>query len=477
MSRITIRDRLPPLISSFQRRLESRRGGEGQDHRPTGEEPRFGAAFPVLCGPITTMMNPVTSVNLSRNLVILTRALRASGIAVDPDQGIDLQRAVERIDCTDSRQFYLAARAIFVRRLEDIAIFDRAYAYFWRDLGRLNIIPSPSVIGGDDSEDFPLQQQDEAFHQQLDASNPIVDPTSTRLDAGPIEHLDDEDGREIPPTEEPIPIRTYSRSETLRHQSFEHFTHSELEAAREILRRMRWQVGSRALRRMRIGSHGRHLDMRSMVQRSLRSAGEFTSLAWRIPKTKPRPLVILGDISGSMERYTRLLIQFFYASRRGRKDVEIFTFGTRLTRITRDLEYRNIDESLGRVAAHVVDWSGGTRIGSALKTFNRTWARRVLGRGCVTIVVSDGWDRGDIDLLRLEMSKLQLRSFRLIWANPLLGFEGYEPLTAGMQAALPFIDDFVPANNVASLADLAGRLSLLENRRPIRRYQPLVRQS
>lgn len=418
-------------------------------------------------------MNQVTSLTLSRNLVILTRALRAGGISVDPGQGIDLQRAVERIDCTDSRQFYLAARAIFVRRLEDIALFDRAYAYFWRDLGRLDIIPRPTVIGDDDSEDYPMLLQDEAFAQQLEAPNPIVDQASTRLDAGPIEYLDDEHGAESPATEDPIPIRTYSRSETLRQQAFEHFTHSELEAAREILKRMRWQVGSRALRRMRIGSHGRQLDTRSMVQRSLRTAGEITSLAWRIPKTKPRPLVILGDISGSMERYTRLLIQFFYASRRGRKDVEIFTFGTRLTRITRDLEYRNIDEALRRVAAHVVDWSGGTRIGSALKTFNRTWARRVLGRGCVTIVVSDGWDRGDIDLLALEMAKLQRRSFRLIWANPLLGFEGYQPLTAGMRAAMPFIDDFVPANNVANLADLAGRLSALENRRPVRRHQSL----
>ncbi len=417
-----------------------------------------------------------TGAVLTRNLVVLTRVLRASGIAVDPGQGIDLQRAVERIDCTDWQQFYLAARAIFVRRLEDIAIFDRAYAYFWRDLGRADVIPTPSVIGTDESEELPPLQVDETFDQQLEAPNPLVDSTTTRLDAGPIENIEGEDGMDIPATEEPIPIRTYSRSETLRQQSFEHFTHSELEAAREILKRMRWQVGSRALRRMRVGSRGRQLDLRSMVQRSLRSAGEIASLRWRVPKTKPRPLVILGDISGSMERYTRLLIQFFYASRRGRKDVEVFTFGTRLTRITRDLEHRNIDEALRRVAAHVVDWSGGTRIGVALKTFNRTWARRVLGRGCVTIVVSDGWDRGDIDLLRLEMAKLQRRSFRLIWANPLLGIEGYEPLTAGMQAALPFIDDFVPANNVASLADLAGQLSQLENRRPIRRYQQLVGQ-
>ena len=304
-----------------------------------------------------------TGAVLTRNLVVLTRALRASGIAVDPGQGIDLQRAVERIDCTNWQQFYLAARAIFVRRLEDIAIFDRAYAYFWRDLRRKDVIPTPSVIGTDESEELPPLQVDETFDQQLEAPNPLVDSTTTRLDAGPIENIEAEDGMDIPATEEPIPIRTYSRSETLRQQSFEHFTHSELEAAREILKRMRWQVGSRALRRMRVGSRGRQLDLRSMVQRSLRSAGEIASLRWRIPKTKPRPLVILGDISGSMERYTRLLIQFFYASRRGRKDVEVFTFGTRLTRITRDLEHRNIDEALRRVAAHVVDWSGGTRIG------------------------------------------------------------------------------------------------------------------
>ena len=416
------------------------------------------------------------STNLSHNLVIFTRALRVSGIPVDPGQGIDLQRAVDLIDCANAVEFYHAARAIFVRRLEDMAIFDRAFAFFWRDLGRSKIIPSPSVVERDESENPPMLQQDDQFLSELANSSQINDQTSKGLDAGPIEQHEGEDGEEEFVPENSIPIRTYSRSEALRQKSFEQFTDSELEAAREILRRMRWQVGTRELRRMRIGSSGRHLDLRSMVQHSLRSAGEILRLSWRIPKTKPRPLVILGDISGSMERYTRLLIQFFYATRRGRKDVEVFTFGTRLTRITRDLEYRNIDESLRRVAVHVVDWSGGTRIGSALKTFNRTWARRVLGRGCVTIIVSDGWDRGDIDLLRAEMTKLQRRSFRLIWANPLLGFEGYEPLTAGMEAALPFIDDFVPAHNVASLADLASRLSLLENRRPVRRYQPVVTQ-
>jgi uncharacterized protein with von Willebrand factor type A (vWA) domain len=179
--------------------------------------------------------------------------------------------------------------------------------------------------------------------------------------------------------------------------------------------------------------------------------------------------VILGDVSGSMDRYTRLLVQFFYALRHGRRDVEVFVFGTRLTRITHDLDHHQVGEAMRQVSDRVLDWSGGTRIGEALGEFNRRWARRILGRSAITVIVSDGWDRGDPRVLVGEMEKLQRRSHRLVWLNPLLGLADYRPLTIGMEAALPYVDDFLPAHNVASLADLAERLAGLERRRPIRR--------
>jgi uncharacterized protein with von Willebrand factor type A (vWA) domain len=183
-------------------------------------------------------------------------------------------------------------------------------------------------------------------------------------------------------------------------------------------------------------------------------------------------LIIIADISGSMERYTRLLLHFIYSLTTGLdQPVESFVFSTRLTRITRQLRDRNVDRALREVSAAVPDWSGGTRIGEALKAFNFDWGRRVLGQGAVVLLISDGWDRGDADLLRTEMARLQRTCRRLIWLNPLLGSPQYEPLTRGMQAALPYLDDFLPVHNLASLEDLARRLSALDQRPPARRQQ------
>ena len=187
---------------------------------------------------------------------------------------------------------------------------------------------------------------------------------------------------------------------------------------------------------------------------------------------RPRPLVVLADISGSMERYTGLLLHFVLGLARSLdQPVEAFLFGTRLTRVTRELHRRGSDQVLREISRAVPDWSGGTRIGQALKTFNYDWARRVLGRGAVVLLISDGWDRGDIGLLRHEMARLQRSCYRLIWLNPLLGSAEYEPLTRGIQAALPYVDDFLPVHDLASLEHLAVYLQGLEDVRPTRRQQ------
>ena len=187
---------------------------------------------------------------------------------------------------------------------------------------------------------------------------------------------------------------------------------------------------------------------------------------------RPRPLVVLADISGSMERYTGLLLHFVLGLARSLdQPVEAFLFGTRLTRVTRELHRRGSEQVLREISRAVPDWSGGTRIGQALKTFNYDWARRVLGRGAVVLLISDGWDRGDIGLLRHEMARLQRSCYRLIWLNPLLGSAEYEPLTRGIQAALPYVDDFLPVHDLASLEHLAVYLQGLEDVRPTRRQQ------
>jgi uncharacterized protein with von Willebrand factor type A (vWA) domain len=258
--------------------------------------------------------------------------------------------------------------------------------------------------------------------------------------------------------------RTYSDRELLRHKDFAEMSAEETEAVKHMISHLLWKESERRTRRKRPGK-GHVIDLRRTLRRSLRAGGEIFRWSFREPKWKPRPLVVIADISGSMERYTRLLLHFIYGMKSAlRQPVEAFVFSTRLTRITRPLQTRDLDLALKQVGLLVHDWAGGTRIGESLKTFNFDWGRRVLGRGAVVLVISDGWDRGDVDLLKREMARLKRNCHRLIWLNPLLGAPDYEPLTRGIQAALPHIHDFLPVHNLASLEDLAQRLSELDRR-------------
>lgn len=263
--------------------------------------------------------------------------------------------------------------------------------------------------------------------------------------------------------------QTYSQIEVLRKKKSEAFTWEEIEQAKELTTKMTWRVGKQPTRRLKRVKQGDYSDMRQLVRRNLKHGGEFIDLVWKDTKYKTRPLVVLYDISGSMERYSRILLHFVHTLSIGLEHVETFLFGTRLTRITRELERQDIDEAIRQVAKHVQGWGGGTRIGEALKTFNYQWARRVAARGAVVLIISDGWNRGDIDLLRHEIERMQKSCFRLIWLNPLLGLPGYEPLTQGLQAVLPSVDDFLPVHNLESLESLARELAKLDTARPTRR--------
>ena len=242
-----------------------------------------------------------------------------------------------------------------------------------------------------------------------------------------------------------------------------------------MMAKLVWDLGERRTRRLKAGK-GAQFDMRRTLRRNLRYGGEIMEWPRREAKFKPRPIIILADISGSMERYTRLLLHFIYSmSTSMSQTVESFVFSTRLSRITRQLNHQDIDLAISEVAHEVHDWSGGTRIGESLKMFNFDWGRRVLGRGAIVLLISDGWDRGDPDVLRTEIGRLQRSCHRLVWLNPLLGSENYEPLTRGMQAALPNIDDFLPVHNLASLEDLATHLlNLTTHKRPSRQQASLT---
>jgi uncharacterized protein with von Willebrand factor type A (vWA) domain len=253
-------------------------------------------------------------------------------------------------------------------------------------------------------------------------------------------------------------VQTWSARDALRRKNFAEYTPQEIAEARQAMAALGWHIRERRTRRW-VSGQGAALDLRRALRRSLRSGGELVEMPRRVRATRPRPIIVLCDVSGSMERYTRMLLHFVHAIARDRQHVEAFLFATRLTRITRHVRTDRVDAAVAAIARAVEDWAGGTRIGDALREFNLRWARRVLGRGPVVLVISDGWDRGEPARLSAEMARLQRSCHRLVWLNPLLGDAGYEPLTRGIQAALPYVDDFLPAHNLASLEALAEHLS------------------
>jgi uncharacterized protein with von Willebrand factor type A (vWA) domain len=262
-------------------------------------------------------------------------------------------------------------------------------------------------------------------------------------------------------------VLTYSPIELLKQKDFAEFTAEEVFAAKQFIQKMCWPVNRRRTRRRVSKNRGASLDLRSTIRRSMRSHGEILRLKHQGRALKPRKIVALCDISGSMERYSRLLLHFMHALTNGMQNIETFVFGTRLTRISRHLRQSDIDLAVSRVSTEVADWAGGTRIGEALRDFNYLWARRVLRSSGVALIISDGWDRGDISLFEREIERLACSCTRLIWLNPLLGYRDYEPLTRGIQAALPHIDSFLPVHNLESLEQIGAALTTLA-RRPFR---------
>lgn len=387
------------------------------------------------------------------NLVLFGRLLRGLGLDVNPGRMIDLIDALQYIDVGRKSDFYHAVRSLLVHKRDDIPLFDQAFEAFWRK----------PEDGWSTLDLRALNRVRRAKRPQF-ALPPLKDP--------PDQADGNRNGRENERDGPPVIVvtRTYSYREALRRKDFSDLTGEELEAVKRLMAAIVWKLGMRRTRRMQPGP-GAQVDLRRTLRRNLKHGGEVLRWAYRKPKYKRRPLVVIADISGSMERYTRMLLQFIYGVSEGLgQDVEAFVFSTRLTRITRQLRGHDIQRALKEISDQVPDWSGGTRIGEALKTFNFEWSRRVLGRGAVVLLISDGWDRGDASLLRTEIERLQRGSYRLIWLNPLLGSENYAPLSRGMRTALPYIDDFLPVHNLASLEQLARHLEQIDHFRPVRRH-------
>lgn len=386
--------------------------------------------------------------HLLNNLLLFGRILHDLGLNVNPGNMIEAMRALQVVEIGRKPDFYYTLRTILVQRKEHLPLFDEAFDYFWRNWDQ------------DDGIELNLSElliQDNSKPKPM-STTPDLDQNEQSADGGAAE--DDEERQII------VEItQTFSEQELLRQKDFEQMSADEMQQVKRLMTQLVWQLGQRRTRRQRMGK-GKQINFRRSLRRNMRYGGEMLTWTYQTEKIKPRPLVILADISGSMERYARLLIHFLYSLAEGLEQrVEVFVFSTRLTRITRQLRNRDADRAIAEAATAIPDWGGGTRIGDAMRTFNLQWGRRVLRGGAVTLIISDGWDRGDPALLGKEMERLNKTSHRVVWLNPLLGMDSYEPLTRGIVAALPYVDDFLPVHNLASLEDLAQHLALLDSNR------------
>jgi uncharacterized protein len=373
---------------------------------------------------------------LSTNVLLFGRLLRQSGVEVHGARLLDAIHALSVVGVRSRGDVRLALRTLLIHRHEDLGLFDRAFDLFFRARG------GPAGRGD-------LRSLGEARSRvELRFAVPWLSD-----DAGHAAEAETAPTRAAAVSE-----RRWSAREAFRQKSFEAYSEEELRAAAAAMADLRWEPGRRRTRRRAPGP-GRILDLRRALRRNLATGGELVRLPYLVRRERVRPLVVIADISGSMERYSRMLLHFVHSLVSRHRRVEAFLFATRLTRITKQLQHDDPDEAVRAVGRAVHDWAGGTRIGDSLRAFNVLWGRRVLTGGAIVLIVSDGWDRGDPARLAAEMAHLQRSCHRLIWLNPLLGKPSYEPSTRGMQAARPFVDDFLPSHNLASLEALAAHLN------------------
>ncbi len=383
---------------------------------------------------------------LLENVMHFARVLRAAGLPVGPGRVLRAAQALEAVGLGHREDFYWALHAVFVNRRDQQELFDQAFHLFWRN---------PRVLERMMSLVLPDSPVEEAARRDKarEISRRLAEALTPALDRGQEDEADRGDEPEIDAA------MTFSRRELLQRIDFEKMSTAELAAAKQAVRAMRLPIMKVPTRRYRPAAEGRRPDLRAALRAALRSGGDTIPLKWKARRLRPPPLVVICDISGSMSRYARMLLHFMHAITNDRDRVESFVFGTRLTHITRHLRNRDVDLAMERLSDQVLDWSGGTRIGACLEAFNRTWARRVLGQGAVVLLISDGLDRDNAAGLAAQIERLHKSCRRLIWLNPLLRYEGYEPKSLGAQAMLPHVDDFKSVHNLRSLAELAEVLS------------------
>ena len=357
--------------------------------------------------------------------------------------------ASSKIDPSNREDFRHALKACFITNHKMIPMFDQLFDLFWRNPDRIENV----------SDILRKLYESRLAQAEMQSMKDQIKELYHKRVEGFKERQKDSAGND---EEKSFDVFLYSPQEILREKRFDAYTNDEYEEAKKFIARWTWEFGVRKLRRLQKGRKPYRINIRNTIRNNIFPAQEFIELEWKQRKTKQRPLVMLTDISGSMDHYSRILLHFIFTVHSINNNLEAFTFGTRLSRITHYLRKKDANDALELINESVKDWSGGTKIGETLETFNRMWARRVLSGGAVVLVISDGWDTGNIELLSKEADRLHRSCHRLIWLNPNLGFEDFQPLTQGLQAILPHVDNFLPIHNLNSLIDLVNILSKLD---------------
>lgn len=385
------------------------------------------------------------------NLLRFSHLLRRLELHVPAGRMQYVAEALTYVDLGQRSEFYHTLRSLLVHRVQDFDLFDNAFRVFWRERNSDWTGTELRALGETRRAGVP------EYTSELPSHGPERDQNRERT--YPVERMT---------------VLSYSQREGLWAKDFDHFTQDDISEAKRMMTSISWRLAERKSKRW-MGGRGKMLDLKRAIRANMRYGGELIYLPTQRRKTKRRPLILLCDVSGSMERYSRILLHFIHALTGGAQlgRVESFVFSTQLTRITHRLTNRTVDDIVPTLPHTISGYGGGTRIGDALRTFNIEWARRVHGARSIVLLISDGWDRGEPVHLHAEMERLQRSCHRLVWLNPLLGSPDYLPLTRGMQAALPSIDDFLPVHNLASLESLAQHLNTLPARRTARRSTPL----
>jgi len=376
------------------------------------------------------------------NIVHFARVLRKAGLRIGPAAVTDAIEAVQAIGIGEREEFYTALHATLVKRHEDDAVFDEAFRLFWRSrdlVGKMIALMSPVVARQEEREKRKAGETrvSDALFGEREDQRPLRDEPDVEIDAR----------------------FTASGSEILRRTDFAQMTTVELAEAKRTISNLVLPVDEVRTRRFRRSNRPVAIDARATMRHAMRTGGTLILPRYREPKTIHPPLVVLADISGSMSQYTRIFLHFLHALGEHRRRVHAFLFGTRLSNVTRQMRHRDPDLAVEACSQTVSDWSGGTRIGETVKEFNRLWSRRVLGQGAVVLLITDGLEREDTDLLETEMDRLHRSCRRLVWLNPLLRFEGFEARARGVRAMLPHVDELRPVHNLEAMADLVAALS------------------